>query len=176
MTSPGNSKEMFWRKALRRCAESGLSQADFCKREKLNPNNLSHWKREIALRDATRPTSEKASDPDQRLSYWRSVIAHFNTSGLSKDDFCTREGIKPMAFTWWRAELMRRDTANSKAVAQPLDLFVPLKVSQEKSPLPMAAHQAIAEIDMSTGTMRILNTHDTAALVALLKAFKESAV
>ena len=36
----------------------------------------------------------KNTEGDQRLAYWRKVVARFNTSGLSKDDFCTREGIQ----------------------------------------------------------------------------------
>lgn len=45
-------KEQFWRKTIARQASSGLSQNAFCRREKLNPNTLSWWKREIASRDA----------------------------------------------------------------------------------------------------------------------------
>lgn len=44
-------KELFWRKALIRQIESGLSQSSFCKQEGLNANSFSWWKREIAVRD-----------------------------------------------------------------------------------------------------------------------------
>ncbi len=49
-------KELFWRKALVRFAESGLSQSAFCKREGLNQNNFSWWKRTILERDAEKGT------------------------------------------------------------------------------------------------------------------------
>jgi hypothetical protein len=45
------AKELFWRKAVVRYLGSGLSQAEFCKREDLNPNPFSWWKKTIAERD-----------------------------------------------------------------------------------------------------------------------------
>lgn len=44
-------KEFFWRRALERYRQSGLSQAEFCKREQLNANTFSSWKKIIADRD-----------------------------------------------------------------------------------------------------------------------------
>jgi len=46
------AKELFWRKAVARQSESGLSQNAFCREERLNPNCFSWWKREISQRDA----------------------------------------------------------------------------------------------------------------------------
>ena len=45
------AKELRWRKILAAQQESGLSQNEFCRRERFNPNNFSWWKREIARRD-----------------------------------------------------------------------------------------------------------------------------
>lgn len=44
-------KELFWRKALVRWTESGVSQAEFCEREKLNANTFSSWKKILRERD-----------------------------------------------------------------------------------------------------------------------------
>jgi hypothetical protein len=46
-----NKKEEFWRKVLRRWKESGLSQAEFCRKENLKVNTFSSWKHVIANRD-----------------------------------------------------------------------------------------------------------------------------
>ena len=44
-------KEAFWRAVLGRYQKSGLSQAEFCRREGLNPQNFSSWKGVLARRD-----------------------------------------------------------------------------------------------------------------------------
>lgn len=44
-------KEKFWRDAISRQRRSGLSQAEFCRREELNENSFSSWKSIIAARD-----------------------------------------------------------------------------------------------------------------------------
>jgi hypothetical protein len=49
--SRDKAKELFWRKAVQRQLESGLSQAAFCEKEGLNPNSFSGWKKEVARRD-----------------------------------------------------------------------------------------------------------------------------
>ena len=36
-----------WRDVIKRWQSSGLSQAAFCRREKLKPHQLSHWKRKL---------------------------------------------------------------------------------------------------------------------------------
>ncbi len=50
-TSQEYVKELFWRRALLRQVESGLTQTAFCKQEGLNANIFSWWKREISRRD-----------------------------------------------------------------------------------------------------------------------------
>ena len=58
------AKELFWRKAIARQAESGLPQARFCERDGLNANNFSWWKREISKRDAARAEIVSAPSMD----------------------------------------------------------------------------------------------------------------
>jgi hypothetical protein len=48
------AKELFWRKAVARQLESGLTQAVFCEKEGLSANSFSWWKREGSRRDADR--------------------------------------------------------------------------------------------------------------------------
>jgi hypothetical protein len=182
-TRRGRTKEIFWRKAIRRQVASGLSQSEFCKRENLNPNNLSWWKREIANRDANEEWSQVALPQNpvaaEKESYWRKMLARFEGSCLDKSEFCSREGIKPGAFSWWRGELERRDGKSGRSLAAedkaPESLFVPLSVTKEAADGRNGeAPQPIAEIEILTGTMRIFDTTSGDALVKLLRALKES--
>lgn len=176
----GKTKEMFWRKVLARFAESGLTQAGFCKQEGLNTSNLSWWKREVASRDIavrnTRKTLRRKQYDDPKVMYWRTTIARFNSSGLSKDDFCAREGIKAQAFSWWRGELSRRDSEKRQAVALPLvtpgEMFVPLRLAEREPVQPVAL--VFGEVDILSGTVRIFDTATVEPLAALVRALKES--
>jgi hypothetical protein len=44
-------KEAFWREVFAQYQKSGLNQAEFCRRERLNPQRFSGWKGLIAERD-----------------------------------------------------------------------------------------------------------------------------
>lgn len=178
----GKAKEQFWRKVLTRFRGSGLTQVEFCRREGLNPGNLSWWKRQIGTRDEkSRPGSRdggKSNSRQTKQAYWRDIIVRFNNSGLSKDDFCAHENIKPQAFVWWRGELSRRDNEKRQAVAHSLEselgAFVPLGVMQS----PVATRksgerQAVAEIDIFTGVVNVFDTATTEAWAALLRAARE---
>lgn len=177
MTKQGTTKELFWRKVLSRCEQSGLSQLEFCKREKLNPNSLAYWKREIALRDAKRTSSKRhrQKNNSNRLSEWRSIIAAFSTSGLSRDEFCAREKLKPAAFRWWYSEVKRRDGEKCTTAPGQLQTFMPLTVQPEfKSRPSSASPSAVAEIDILAGTVRVFESVGMETLITLFKALKES--
>ncbi len=45
------AKEMFWRRTLARYATSGLSIAEFCKKEGVQRNAFYHWREVIPERD-----------------------------------------------------------------------------------------------------------------------------
>jgi hypothetical protein len=68
------SKELFWRKAVARQLESGLTQGVFCEKDGLSANSFSWWKREISRRDADRlskittPQGEAIFVPVTRVS------------------------------------------------------------------------------------------------------------
>jgi hypothetical protein len=165
------TKEMFWRKALERFAESNLTQVEFCKREGLKASSFCWWKRQLSGAD---------TDSDPRLKYWRKVIARFDSSGQSKDDFCVQESIKPASFCYWRAELNRRDAKRRQNVARPMPastkVFVPLTTTGTRPA--SSAHQErepIAEIDIASKTVRIFETGGAEAenLSTLLRIVRE---
>ncbi len=173
-------KEIYWRKMLARFSECGLTQVEFCKREGVNPSNFGWWKRELAVRDVApaRNGIEFARDPadEQKENDWRNIVARFSTSGLSKDDFCKKEGIKAQAFCWWRGELGRRDgdrkVRASRASASTAKMFVPLKPIESK---PEPAPLPVAEIDIHQGTIRIFDNASIQTIAMLFNALRRSA-
>jgi hypothetical protein len=58
------AKEFFWRKAVQRQQDSGLSQAAFCEKEGLSQNNFCWWKRELARRDIEQASELPVLTPD----------------------------------------------------------------------------------------------------------------
>src|ERR1700737_821551 len=92
------AKELFWRRALARYVNSGLTIAEFCKKEGLERHTFFHWRDTIPERDAARAQtaslstgktddqcfvpvtirSEPAADPIQRQ-----VVAELIFSGGS---------------------------------------------------------------------------------------------
>jgi len=57
-------KEVYWRQKLLEWKRSGLSQAEFCRREGLNQNTFSSWKTIIPERDA----EQRIKDRSERVA------------------------------------------------------------------------------------------------------------
>jgi hypothetical protein len=89
-----------------------------------------------------KPTADATRDREQT---WREIMARWERTGLSQQEFCEREQIKLTTFGYWRRELKRRDSQGKSA--KPLGtlasgikdssstntqapLFVPIQVSQ----------------------------------------------
>lgn len=163
------AKELYWRKALSRFFDSGLTQTAFCEREGINANNFCWWKRELAVRDADK-TSSAGNEP--KITFWRKLVARYKSSGLSKDEFCKREGLKEAQFRWWRAEIAKRDEQTQEVLTRSPEVipnaFVPVTIGDRD-----ASPNVIAQIDMRTGSIRVFETTNADALVAILRAFKE---
>jgi hypothetical protein len=179
----GRTKEAFWRNIIGQLKQSGCTQAEFCRREGLNKNKVSWWKREIARRDAQvgRDTRKKApvKRDDPRLIYWRDVFERFDQSKFSKEEFCAREEIKPGAFSWWRAELNRHDLGG-KQIENPRtsekNIFVPVGVKNDpvESAINGKKQQVVAEIDLISQTLRILAGADTQTIAAIITAVRSA--
>lgn len=172
------TKELSWRKVLADFRASGLSQTEFCKQQGVDLKKFGWWKRELTRRDAAVSTNAPVlkRNKEGELAYWRKILTRFKTGNLSKYEFCEKEGIKPAAFSWWRGELQRRDTARSVDFARPQvsaeNMFVPVQVSEPKASRP-AAPSPIAEIELSTRTVRIFQAVTTEHLLTLVRLIKE---
>ncbi len=61
-------KEKYWQRQIERLASSGLKQSEFCRKQHLNPNKLSWWKRRLAAKNlASQPNAPVVEVSEQAL-------------------------------------------------------------------------------------------------------------
>jgi DNA-binding transcriptional regulator YiaG len=93
---------------------SGLSQAEFCRREGLEQWQLSEWKRleakhseansDEGVQGANRATPRRGRKTRAELErYWKQVIANHAASGLSAPKFCKKYGVNINTLKRWRS-------------------------------------------------------------------------
>ena len=56
---------------------------------------------------------------EAKWAYWEKLVKDWRSSGLSRNAYCKREGLKPTTFDYWRP-LIVSDHAEAKAVKQPV--------------------------------------------------------
>ena len=56
---------------------------------------------------------------EAKWAYWTKQVKDWRSSGLSRNAYCQREGLKPTTFDYWRP-LIVSDHAEAKAVKQPV--------------------------------------------------------
>jgi hypothetical protein len=140
-------KEAFWRETVARWRGSGTTQAEFCRKEHLNENNFSSWKKIIQDRELA--TIGRKVEPVQRV---QPIIA----PGRSE---------RPTTF-------VRLDIAGS-----PEEAPAEKCKSQSETRLKNIAQPMLAAeiIDLDKGTrLRIYNGADPSTFTALLSAFSRS--
>lgn len=59
----GRLGERYWRRQVRRWGRSGLSQVDFCRRERLSVTSLRWWKWQIGVREVRRTIAHRPEAP-----------------------------------------------------------------------------------------------------------------
>lgn len=79
-------KERFWRQKLALLAESGLTQAEFCRQHSLNQNTLSWWKRAIRNLDGEAPSTGTRAKPIPFVSVVSDGIQLFSAQEGSEPD------------------------------------------------------------------------------------------
>ena|SRR5687767_2184462 len=47
------------------------------------------------------------SQPRKTREQWAALVAEYEQSGLSNDDFAKQNGVKARTFAWWRSALKR---------------------------------------------------------------------
>ena len=80
-------------------------------------------------------------------SQWQQLISSYQTSGLSRKDFCQREGIALSTFDYWKRKL-RAQTALPDPVAQSVSLSDWIELSK---PVTEQATTWQIELDLGNG-------------------------
>ena len=74
---------------------------------------------------------------EAKWAYWTKQIKEWQASGLSRNAYCKREGLKPTTFDYWRP-LIVSNLAEGKTLIQPVNhqdiTLVPVKVVASSSP------------------------------------------
>lgn len=99
-------------------------------------------------------------------------------SGLSQNAFCTQEGLNPNNFSWWKREIKRRQKEKpaKEIPAQDPPIFVPVTNAQAgKQDSEATIAGPIAEIDISSGTVKIFAGIDRHTLHEIFAVFREVA-
>jgi hypothetical protein len=83
--------------------------------------------------------AEMAKD-EAKWAYWMKQIKVWQASGLSRNAFCEREGLKPTTFDYWRP-LILANQAEAKAVNQTPNVdditLIPVKLAESHSDTPI---------------------------------------
>ena len=126
------SNEWRQREAVDNWRASGLSQAEFCRREGIPEWALSEWKRREQRRGTQRtgleavPTFGPRPKERNKLGrYWKRVVDEQVRSGLTVLEFCRKHGLAPETFKRWRRKLA--GTVRQVKVA-PQNPFVAVKL------------------------------------------------
>jgi hypothetical protein len=120
------------------------------------------------------PRKTSKRDKTKEL-FWRKAIARQSESGLSQQAFCQKDGINPNNFSWWKREISRRDSDKVTEIpaSSNREIFVP--VAHVPNTIHVDSTKAIAEIDLSTGVVRIFAGIDRHALHEMLAVLREVA-
>jgi hypothetical protein len=92
---------------------------------------------------------------------WERRVARWVRSGLSRDEFAAREGVKPTTLAWWRWSLQSASSTTTALVKRDLT-FV------EVTPPPPAEHERIEVLLVNGRVVRVPQSFDADALKRVL--------
>jgi hypothetical protein len=96
---------------------------------------------------------------------WARRVARWTKSGLSSEEFASREGVKARTLSWWRWHLARETGPPPRAVARRAAAFV------EIEPVMVEAVSERIEVALANGrVVRVPMTFRDDALVRVLAA------
>lgn len=108
--------------------------------------------------------------------YWRKALARFATSGKTRAEFCAAEALATHAFDYWQRVILERDAepqGNDPSHETESTTFVPIVVA-EHAARSNVRQLAAAEIVFAGGSVFLFSGIDSATLVALFRALRES--
>lgn len=92
---------------------------------------------------------------EERLEFWTMALGEFQSSGLSKAEFCRQNGIKTSTLNYWQRKL---DTSPEETDRLPrfIELDPALLKPNSSTPLPFTA-----QLSVLCGGVSILVSRDT---------------
>ena len=114
----------------------------------------------------------------QKELFWRRTLGRFATSGITKKEFCRREGLTESSFSWWKSNLGRRDRdrdAENGSVPTVTGTFVPVAIADPSVTPLLNDRNGLIEIDLRQGIVRISGAPTAHTLTALLAVLREPA-
>lgn len=123
-----NSAEWHRRDVVAKWRASGLSQAEFCRREGIPEWALSEWKRrEVKTKqEASNASAEKHTrgyGPPPKAHkdlerYWKTVVADQSRSSLPPAQFCREHGLRVHTLRRWKTRFAHEAATKQKSVAK----------------------------------------------------------
>lgn len=178
------TNEFLRRDMVSKWRSSGLSQAEFCRKEGIPEWSLSQWKRieernrdYLALQAKQNAAAErKTKRLEAKRKYWLALVEEQAASGLSITEFSRRRGIKWNTLKRWRRELLGVEEqvfSTARVRTKGKNPFV--QVLLEKPAESDAAPDTQLEILLPGGGKVIATEQTSPTLLAkLLKALQEA--
>lgn len=156
---------------------SGLSQAEFCRREGLSTSALSAWKKksEAAARKAVAVGKSRRRIRRTGIElerYWKKLVEDHACGGLDIREFCRRKSIGVSSLVKWRSYFAKYDEESTKRTT--IGPF--LEVSAPKNPTRLVADaEALLEIRLPGGAkIQVTEQTPLSLLAKTLKALETS--
>ena len=109
---------------------------------------------------------------EAKWAYWTKQIKEWQASGLSRNAYCKREGLKPTTFDYWRP-LIVSNHSEAKTLAQPVSghdiTLVPVKVVAADEAVRDVPQEALKLKSPSGWEMQLPVSVDPKWLIAVLR-------
>lgn len=160
---------------------SGLTQAEFCRREGIKEWELSTWKRseQKIVRNGKPPEPDSKRvrrirrEAEESEEFWRAHVLAHAKSGLRRGEYCKQHGLSINTFKRWRAKFVDELRINSQLLhLQMANPFVEVQVPAE--PKAIAAPDETLEMILPGGARVVVSERTPFRLLSkLLKAIQE---
>ena len=98
-SQPNRSREDTWRRRLVSFHSSGLSVAEFCRREDVSPPSFYQWRKRLGRNPQTSRPSSAAGQPSTAQSQQRFVPVSVSLSAMAEVEFPNGVRIRVPAMT-----------------------------------------------------------------------------
>ncbi len=183
-SEPNPEKVVFWRAKIEEQKASGLTQAEFCRRNNLTANDFSFWKCTIFPEQKLtagnrRPQKRiKVMSPYERIR----LVRKWEKSGLTQAEFCKRESIFEWQFSDWKTRILKEKKQAPALKQKRTPAFVEVKIEKENSTQSTkppdtgndpGSCRIVAEFHFSGGSISIFSEAEVSDIKKIVAALAE---